>query len=192
MVEGKDRGRQRGRLKEKRKGNKLSIGAVVFVQTHTDYRLQKNTKPQSKGSDWIFLKLCVMKDVELVYCLLLLFLCVLCLSLEYTQATTIFFCFLFFLFVNKVNESGDRWEGLWKENWREALTCCTEQAGSHNCQKEKQVSTIAFVALRYFLKKTFNLTLFHFYTKLLEQVCKKWPFFAMMLQNNILQTENAN
>lgn len=67
MVEGKDRGRQRGRLKERRKGNKLSVGAVVFVQTHTDYRLQKITKPQSKGSDWIFLKLCVAKDVELVY-----------------------------------------------------------------------------------------------------------------------------
>lgn len=93
--------------------------------------------------------------VNYYFSLLLFFLCVLCLSLEYTQATTIFFCFLFFLFANKVNESGDRWEGVWKENWRETLTCCTEQAGSHNCQKEKQVSTIAFVALRYFFTKNF-------------------------------------
>ena len=38
---------------------------------------------------------------------------------------------------------------------REALTYCTEQAGSHNSQKEKQVSTIAFVALRYFLYSYF-------------------------------------
>lgn len=58
---------------------------------------------------------------------------------------------VFFFFVSKVSELGDRWERVWEGNQREALTYCTEQAGSHDSQKEKQVSTIAFVALRFFL-----------------------------------------
>lgn len=56
--------------------------------------------------------------------------------------------------VSKVRYLGYRWGKVWEGNQREALAYCTEQTGSHNSQKEKQVSTIAFVALRYFFHST--------------------------------------
>lgn len=54
------------------------------------------------------------------------------------------------LSISKLSELGVRWGRVREGNQREALTYCTEQAGSHNSQKEKQYNH-CFCSLTIFL-----------------------------------------
>lgn len=127
--EGEERCKKRDqtrRAREGRKENKLSAGGVELVQTHRDDNLIYTTQNQVSSPSFGFSFTLLLRKI-------------------FTFGTFILFLLWISVWVREIDGEGYGRGGI----KREAVTFCREQAGSHESQKEKQVSTIAFVALRY-------------------------------------------